>query len=297
MGILTDFRLTAIEQNLGLYGIHVYQHGKTIAEHRFRSDDRENLYSASKTVVAIAVGIAELENLLTVDDYVLDFFPDYKSIASEGSDQIKIVHLLKMSSGHISETYEKYNDMDRVKLFFLEELLEKPGSKFYYEDLCTYMLGRIIHKLSGENLLDYLKTRLFDKLGIVNPQWHTCQNGFTACSGGLYLKTEEFSRIGVLLLGKGTYDGHKIVSSGYVERMHSSWIDTSYKLDPESRQGYGYQVWKSTLPNCYRADGMYGQYCIILEDYDAVITVTGHNEEYPKEVLRAIWKDIVPNLG
>ena len=49
MSLLTDFRLSVLERNLGVYGIHVYQAGSTIAEHRFRSNDRENMYSASKT--------------------------------------------------------------------------------------------------------------------------------------------------------------------------------------------------------------------------------------------------------
>ena len=47
----------------------------------------------------------------------------------------------------------------------------------------------------------------------------------------------------------------------------------------------------------YRADGMYGQMCVVLKDYDAVVTVTAHNEYEHKDILRAIWKDIVPHLN
>lgn len=296
MGILTDFRLTVLENNLGVYGIHVHQNGRMIAEHRFRSDDRENLYSASKTFVAVAIGIAEFEGLLSTDDFVFSFFPEFRDVASNGTEHIKIKHLLMMASGHVEEDYKKYNEMDRAELFFSTEVKVKPGTRFYYEDLCSYMLGRIIEKLSGVNLLEYLKPRLFDELGITNPQWHNCQMGYTACSGGLFLTTEEFSRLGILLLNEGRYGNQQILSSEYVDRMHTNWIDTSFKLDSESQQGYGYQVWKCTLPNTYRADGMYGQYCVILKDYNAVVTVTGHYEEYGKDVLRAIWKDIVPHL-
>lgn len=295
MGILTDFKSTVLENNLGVYGIHVHQNGRTIAEHRFRSNDRENLYSASKTFVAVAIGIAEFEGLLSTDDFVLSFFTEFRDTASNGTERIKIKHLLMMASGHVEE-YSKYNDMDRAELFFSTEVKMKPGSRFFYEDLCSYMLGRIIEKLSGKNLLTYLKPRLFDYLGITNPQWHTCLLNHTACSGGLFLTTEEFSRIGILLLNKGRYGEKQILSSEYVDKMHANWIDTSHKFDSESQQGYGYQVWKCTVPNTYRADGMYGQYCVVLEDYNAVVTITGHYEEYGKAVLRAIWKDIVPHL-
>lgn len=296
MGLLTDFRLSVLEQNLGVYGIHVHQNGKTIAEHRFRSNDRINLCSASKTFVSIGVGIAEFEGLLTLNDKVLNFFPEYQSIASKGSELITIEHLLRMTSGHLFEDFSKYNVMNRTELFFLTELKEEPGKSFYYEDLCSYMLGRIIEKLSGQNMLAYLKPHLFDKIGIINPQWHTSQNGHTACSGGLYLTTEEFSKIGIVLLNNGMYNNQHIVPIDYIKQMHSNWVDTSYKLDSESQQGYGYQIWKCTIPNSYRADGMYGQTCVVLEDYSAVITFTGHYEEYGSATLKAIWRDILPHL-
>lgn len=165
------------------------------------------------------------------------------------------------------------------------------------ERICIQRRKRLLQsRLTSAHLLDYLKPRLFNKLNIVNPQWHRCHLGYTACSGGLYLTTEEFSRIGILLLNRGWYDNAQILSSEFVDDMHSHWMDTSFKLDPESQQGYGYQVWNSTLPNTYRADGMYGQYCLILKDYNAVVTITGHNEDYEKEVLRVVWKEIVPFL-
>ncbi len=105
MSLLTDFRLSVLEKNLGVYGIHVYQEDKTIAEHRFRSDDKVNLYSASKTFASIGVGIAEGEGRFQVSDTILDFFPEFKHLAQPGSERITIEHLLQMSSGHIFEDF------------------------------------------------------------------------------------------------------------------------------------------------------------------------------------------------
>jgi len=182
MDLLLDFRLSVIEKNLGVYGIHVYQNGETVAEHQFRSYDRENLYSASKTFASVGIGIAESEGRLRLLDYVLDFFPEYKDIAYSGSEKITIQHLLQMSSGHMSEDFSQYNSRERAELFFISEMKKEAGSNFYYEDLCTYMLGRIVEKVSGKIMLDYLKPRMFDMLEIVNPQWNTCQHEHTSCS-------------------------------------------------------------------------------------------------------------------
>lgn len=297
MGLLTDFRLTVSEKHFGVYGVHVHQNGKTIAEHRFRSDDRENLCSASKTFVSVGIGIAVYEQLLSTDDYVLDYFPEYREMATSGTEKMTVENLLMMATGHIDDGDAAPQMVDRAAHFFSTEVKTEPGTRFYYEDLASYMLGRIIEKVSGERLLEYLKPRLFDKLGIFNPQWHTCPLGHTSCSGGLYLTTEEFSRLGILLLNKGKIGDQQLLSPEFIDQMHGKLIDTSAKMDSETQQGYGYQVWKCTIPNAYRADGMYGQYCVVLEDYQAVVTVTGHYEENGKDILRAVWKDILPQLS
>lgn len=296
MSLFTDFRLSVLENNLGVYGIHVYQKGKVLGEHRFRSNDRENLYSASKTFVSLGVGIGEAEGLFRLRDKVLDFFPEYQKIAYPGSEKITIKHLLQMTSGHMTEDFKQYSRRDRGELFFAREMKKEPGNTFFYEDLSSYMLGRIVEKVSGKTMLEYLKPRLFEQVEIENPQWHTCQLGHTSCSGGLHLTTEEFSRIGITLLQKGVYKDRRIVPEDYVRRMHTDLVNTKSKNDPETQGGYGYQVWNCTQANTYRADGMYGQICVVLKDYNTVVTVTAHNERDHKEILRAIWKDIVPKL-
>lgn len=296
MNLLTEFRLSVMEQNLGVYGIHVFQGGRVIAEHRFRSDDRVNLNSASKTFASIGVGIAETEGRFRLTDYVLDFFPEYKNIAEQKSERILVRNLLQMQTGHQTEESKKNNFDDRAELFFKTKMETEAGSKFFYEDLSSYMLGRIIEKTTGETMLNYLKPRLFQPLDIVNPQWHTCIHNHTACSGGLFLTTEEFSRIGILMLQKGWYKEQSLLSEGYIDRMHKDLVDTSSKNDPETQAGYGYQVWKCTPAQTFRADGMYGQICIVLKDYDAVITITAHNEIEHKDIIRAVWKDILPLL-
>lgn len=296
MSLLTDFRLSVLEKNLGVYGIHVYQDGKTLAEHRFRSDDKVNLYSASKTFASVGVGIAEDEGLFKLSDSVLDFFPEFKDVASPGTERMTIEHLLQMSSGHMFDGFSLYKSGDVAELFFGMEMKAAAGSTFYYENLCTYMLGRTVEKVSGQVMLDYLKPRLFTKLGISNPQWHTCPNGHTLCATSLYLTTEELSRIGIALLHHGVYQDQEIVSADYVRRMYSQVVDTSSQEDDEAKGGYGYQVWKCTPPNSYRADGMYGQMSVVLPDYDAVITVTAHNETNHMDILRAVWQDILSNL-
>ncbi|NLY45567.1 MAG: beta-lactamase family protein, partial [Tissierella sp.] len=66
--------------------------------------------------------------------------------------------------------------------------------------------SRIIEKISGEKLRDYLKDRLFDRFGYFNTQWETCPNGHTMGLDGLHLRTDEFAKVGQLLLQKGRWN-------------------------------------------------------------------------------------------
>ena len=136
MSLLTDFRLSVLERNLGVYGIHVYQAGAPL-QAPFSRNDRENMYSASKTFAAVGVGIAEGEGRLQLSDCVLDFFPEFKDIAQPGSEKITVEHLLQMSSGHMFEDFELYRTMELAELFFSTPMKAEAGSSFYYENLCT----------------------------------------------------------------------------------------------------------------------------------------------------------------
>lgn len=143
-------------------------------------------------------------------------------------------------------------------------------------------------------LRDYLLERLFGPLNIFNPQWQTCYQGHTVAATGLFLRTEELARLGRLLLQKGEWEGKRIVSASYIDAMATDIISSSQfdNGDPESRQGYGYQVWRCTKPGVYRADGMYGQFSIVMPDKKAVVTVTSHNELRANDIIRAIFDDI-----
>ena len=85
--VFDRIRLSNLEQNLGLYGIHLYCNGEEAA-FQFRSDDRVNLHSASKTFLSVAVGICLDERRLALSDRALSYFPEFAEDASAGSEKI-----------------------------------------------------------------------------------------------------------------------------------------------------------------------------------------------------------------
>ncbi len=300
--LLDGFRLTAAEKRLGVYGIRVQRKTGEGVTHFWRSDDAVNLYSAAKTFASLAVGMCEEDGALGLTDKVLDFFPEYRGAASPGSEAITLRDLLHLASGKTEFWFggldARKGERDWAELFFRVPVTKEPGSFFCYSNACVYMLGRVVEKISGKNLRDFLLPRLFEPMGIENPQWHTDPRGHTLAATQLYLTLDEFSRLGLLFLNGGEYGGKRLVSADYLRRMAEDVFPSGWAgcKEPECLQGYGYLVWRCTAPGTFRADGMYGQFCILLPEQKAAVTLTAHEERDPYGLVRAVFDDIAPRL-
>lgn len=300
--ILDGFRLTAAEKHLGVYGIRVERKNGESVTHFWRSDDKVNLYSASKTFTSLAVGMCVGDGRLSLSDRILDFFPGYRDIASPGSEKITLRDLLHMASGKLAfwfgELDAKKNEKDWAELFFRVPVDGKTGTEFFYSNACCYLLGRAVEKVTGKNVRDFLLPRLFEPLGIENPQWHTDPAGHTLCATQLYLTLEEFSRLGALFLHGGESGGRRLIGGEYLEKMARDTVESGWPgcKEPECLAGYGYQVWRCPAPGTFRADGMYGQFCILLPERGAAVTITAHEEQATYEIVRAVFRDLAPRL-
>ncbi|MDR1833465.1 MAG: beta-lactamase family protein [Propionibacteriaceae bacterium] len=299
--LLDQFRLANLEKHLGVYGVHVYQEGRGTAAHQFRADDRVQSWSATKTFAALAIGMCADEGRLGIDDTVLGFFPGMRSLAAPGSEAITVKNLLQMQPGKDYAFFQetdpkKVNETDWAELFFMGEVTSTPGTKFFYANGGSYMLSRIVEAVSGQTLRSYLLPRLFNPLGILNPWWNADPFGHTLGAYGLQLTTAELAKLGQLLLQEGVWDGKQLVSRAYAQAMHTDTVAPNGHFDdPEANAGYGYQVWLN-VEGGYRADGMYGQYSIVIPQQRAVITTTAHNETDAYGIVRAAFSDIASRL-
>lgn len=300
--ILDGFRLTAAEQRFGIYGIRVEKEDGDSVAHFWRSDDAVNLYSAAKAFTSLAVGMCLGEGRLRLSDKVLDFFPQYRELASPGSEKIALRDLLHMASGKLQFWFgaldREKNEKDWAELFFRVPVEAEPGSTFHYSNACPYMLGRVIETLTGQNVRDFLAPRLFSPLGIENPQWHADPQGHTLAATQLYLTLGEFSRLGSLLLHGGESGGKRLIGGEYLRDMAEDAVASGWPgcEEPECLAGYGYQVWRCSEPGVYRADGKYGQFCILLPREKAAVTITAHEEREPYGIVRAVLRDLKPRL-
>lgn len=242
--------------------------------------------STCKTITAIAVMFAVSEGLLGVEDTVLSFFPEYETLlTSKYVKQMTVEHLLTMTSGTKCTEITAVVEEDWVKAFLLTDCQCEPGTQFIYNSMNSYMLSAILTKITEMSLLEYLRSRLFEPLGINNVIWELCPKGIERGGWGLHLSIDGMLKIGLFLANDGEYNGKHLIDSSYIRKMK----EVKVKQDTDALStGYGYQLWH--LPNdFYMLSGMYGQHVIIDEKHKLVIATNAHNDKmFPDSQLTRI---------
>src|ERR1700736_5331830 len=175
------------------------------------------MHSLSKSFTSTSVGLAIADGKLSLDDPVLKFFPqDAPAEPSNNLKTMRVSDLLRMSTGQQTEP-ARTADQAWTKTFLAHPVPFKPGTHFLYNTSATYMLSAIVQKATGMTVLDYLKPRLFEPLGVDHPTWETSPQRISAGGFGLSIRTEDIARFGQLYLQKGQWHGKQLVPEAWVE--------------------------------------------------------------------------------
>ena len=273
------------------------RHGKVVAEgwwSPYHPQAPHSLYSLSKSFTSTAVGLAISEGKLSVDDPVLKFFPE--EAPSEPSNNLKsmrVSDLLRMATGQQTEP-PRTPEVAWVKTFLGHPVPFKPGTHFLYNTSATYMQSAIVQKVTGTTVLDYLRPRLFEPLGIENPTWEVSPQGISTGGYGLSIRTEDIAKFGQLYLQKGVWQGKQLVPKEWIDEATARQVSNGSNPSSDWDQGYGYQFWRCRH-GAYRGDGAFGQYCIVLPQQDAVIAITSGLKDM-QSVMNLVWDKLLPAI-
>lgn len=287
-----------------IHSVLILRDGALVFEHYFdpyTADDAHAMYSCSKTFTSMCVGIAAGKGLLKLSDRVADFFPEIEINNTEYAREMTVRDLLCMGSGHGADTFpgmlgaggsRKWADV------FLNQIVDHaPGGHFVYNTGATYMCSAILQKVTGRTALELADEWIFQKIGIDKPVWLTCPEGISLGGTGLFLKPRDLARMGLLISNGGVWEGEQIIPAEYIAEAKSKQIDNSItgNPDPNWTSGYGYQMWRCKF-GAFRADGMGGQYIVMLPEKKLVAVFTsalGGDIGYDLDVLEA---DLLPAL-
>lgn len=311
----------AAEEKIALQSLMVVQNDSVIYEHwtaGAHPDSLHVLYSVSKTFTSLGVGIAVADSLLSLDERIVDIFPDHlPDSVGDNLAKMTVRDLLTMSSGHahapelytaIASREPADTTMSWISQFLSYPVEYEPGTVFSYNSMGSYMLSAAVQARTGQKLIDYLTPRLFEPLGIEGAVWDESPEGVNVGGWGLWLKTEDLAKVGQLMLDRGMWHGRQLISPQWIDSMSTAHIcsvqgtpnsleyiptDDDY-LNSDWVQGYGYQVWRCRH-NAYRADGSFGQFIIVMPDLDAVVAMTADSHTYQPQ-LNLVWRYILPFL-
>jgi CubicO group peptidase (beta-lactamase class C family) len=294
--------LEAIKQSKQeFHSLMILRHGNVVAEGwwaPYSSEHRQQLYSLSKSFTGTAIGLAASEGLLTVDDPVIKFFPEYQpSEVSDNLAALKIRHLLSMSVGHAKDSIlileASPAGVPWEKTFLSLPVVYAPGSRFLYNSGASFMLSAIIKKVTGKNAHEYLKPRLYQPLAITNTTWGENWEGINMGASHLRMPTEDIAKFGQLYLQKGMWNGKQVISPEWVAAASSKQIENGHN-DSSWGYGYGYQFWLNP-PGGFRADGAFGQFSMILPELDAVVAITSESID-TKTTMQIVWDKLLPEM-
>jgi len=283
------------------------RHGRVVAEGWWKPngpDVPHALYSVSKSFTSTAIGLAVTEGKLRVSDKVISFFPnDLPEHVSADLAAMTVKDLLTMQVGQDPDPTASVTrpDSDWAKAFFRLPLPHAPGTTFLYNSLGVYILSAIVQKVTGEKVIDYLRPRLFDPLGITGETWDESPQHINTGGWGLLLKTEDMAKFGQLYLQKGRWKDRQLIPGAWVAEATASYSDRgpswSWSTPRDSsdwQQGYGYLFWHCRH-GAFRADGAMGQYIIVMPEQDAVLAITCKTQDMQDE-LNLVWRFLLPGL-
>lgn len=260
------------ENRWEVYGVEVYEGGILTHNYGDTTDKLHDIYSATKAVLSIAVGIAVDENKFDLGKSILYYLPKDKvdNISDEQKsifEKISIQRLLSMSVIDFPFRPEGDSFID----FALNTKISNPNEKaFNYNNINAYLVGVALTEALGTDLGEFIEKRIFRPLGITKFEYDRCPEGYFYGASGTKLTVNELSRLGLLLYNKGIFDGKRVLSERY--------IDEATSIQQMNREGgYGYFIWK--YRDGFSINGKWGQKCYVFPNDKLIVSFLSHMEE------------------
>lgn len=285
------------DTRLCVHSVMILKDGKVISEAYapgFADGIPHLSHSMSKTVTAIAAAILADEEKLDTDTTLAEIFTDISMPKAAG--EITVGDLLIMASGlDFSEFGAITSDA------WTPDLLSSygkftHGEGFHYNSMNSYLLARIIERLSGESFGDFVHSRLFAPLKIENYLWEKGPEGTEKGGWGLYLAPEDWLKIATLFITGGKFENKTVVSS--LSMFEVLFKRNDYSRDNNGDFDYAGHVNMHKTSSNLLLNGLFGQDVYVdPSNHLAVVVMSGSPELFKKGgTVSTILKYFPPEL-
>ena len=289
--------------------------------HGFKTEDAMNVNSVTKGVMALLAGIAlDRGYIKSVDQKVMDFFPDYTVKRGEKTIyDVTIKHLLTMTAPYKgkSEPWKKVCTSQDFTIAILDYLGGRSGitGEFRYATLGIQILAGIIERATGEKCIDFANSNLFEPLGLPkriphgdsskedqfdffmnkNPrkyEWYSDPQGSVTAGWGLCMSAKDMAVIGALVSNYGQYDGTRIITEEYLKDMIAPHLKLGERF---GYMNYGYLWYKPyDDKDVYAAIGDSGNIIYVNMEKKISVGITGTFKPRIFDRVDFIEKKVLP---
>ena len=274
------------DNNWNVFGTEVYQNG--ILKYSYGdTTGLHEIYSATKSVLSVAVGIIYDEGLIDLDRPVTDYLPEEKirllpQKQFECFKKLSVRRLLTMSvQGFPFRPDGSSNWLD----FSLACEIEEPEKNvFEYSNIPPYLIGVALTEIIGSDLGEFVEKRIFAPMDITSYKYGRSPEGYFYGASHMLLSVHDLSKFGFLFYNKGTYNGTGIISEEY-----ASLATSTQQMNREG--GYGFYFWR--YRGGFSINGKWKQKCYVLPQKGLIITYLAHIEDDSHDLLESMEKNIL----
>ena len=267
----------------------------------FHKDFYHRMYSTTKSFVAVAVGFCEQDGLLSLDDPIGKFFPEYADMPAQHATTVREMLQMRTDLDKSGGWFTAHLE-NRAQYYFTKEPQKYPGTLFLYDSAANFMLCVIVEKVTGKPFLDYLREKFLDDIGFSKEAYCLqCPGGNSWGDSGLLCTARDLWLFARFMLNGGTWDGKRYLNEAFVKEATACKNPTGpYGFrNLHGTEGYGYQFW-GAADGCFATKGMGNQVSFCDPKHDFVFVINSCNQGNDMayyQIYRALYSNIIANLG
>lgn len=307
-GALERFLKALMDNEIPMHSVLLMRHGKIALEAYYAPYDRETkhrMYSVTKSFTSLAIGLLIEEGRLSLGDRICKFFPEL--LPPEGVhpyiEGLTIRDMLRMSTAHQRTTYTFAGQDNYTRTFFTTPPDHMPGACFCYDTSSSHTLAALVEKLSGMDLVGYLREKALGAVGF-SPDAYCVRDpvGVSMGGAGLVCTPYDLLRVASVVMNGGRFKGRQLLPEAYIREAVSKQIDSYLANDDNSfdqMQGYGYQIWRCSHNGFYFC-GIGGQLAVCLPERDLILVTTADTmgrKGGVQIILDTFWAQVYPALA
>lgn len=293
------------QDRVNMHGVAMICNDKLIAEGYWKPFNRDSLhrmYSVGKSFTSLAIGLLEEEGKIVLTDSICKYFQD--KLPVEGVHpwigEMTIKDMLCMTTTHRMTTYKRYINDDWVESFFQVEPTHKAGTIFSYDTSSTHVLAALVERLTGKELIEYLREKCLNKIGFSREAYFIKdQQGISQGGSGLVCTLRDLLVVAKLCLNEGMHEGEQLLPKKYLKEATANQVDTIQQPFLDEQFGYGYQIWK-TREEGFCFYGMGGQLAVCFPKYKFILATIADTQGSPdglKNIYDAFYQQVYPYIN